>query len=79
MKFYNPFKWHIIEKDGLFWVRKLELHEWAYMSTNDSVWLWYMAHPECAFHSLEDASVKRYKYPELLKKYKDQQKIKVHV
>ena len=79
MKLYNPFKWHIIEQYGRFWVRKLSIVGWLFMSKNDSVFHWCSADPCCSFYSLEDASVKLSKYPELLKKYKDHQKIKVHV
>ena len=79
MKFYNPFKWHIIEQYGRFWVRKFELHGWAYMSTNDSIWSWRFATSDCAFYSIESAQEKLNKYPSQLKEYKDKQKIKVHV
>lgn len=47
-KFYNPFKAHIIEFNGEYFVRKLTLLGWAYKSNNTDYWyhfkLDYVAH-----------------------------------
>ena len=80
MKFYNPFKWHIIEQGGRFWVRQFSILGWLHMSNgDDAVYLWVTRLTACSFSSLEKAEDKLKKYPEILRKYKESQKIKVHV
>jgi len=80
MKLYNPFKWHIIEQNGGYWIRKLSFGTWLYLENKpNEINTWLHQHITLSFKTLEDASVKLSKYPELLKKYKDHQKIKVHV
>jgi len=80
MKLYNPFKWHIIEQYGQFWIRKLGVGFWLYLENKpNEINIWLYKYETLAFKTLEDASVKLHKYPELLQKEKDKQKIKVHV
>lgn len=80
MKLYNPFKWHIIEQNGRFWVRKYSIAGWLYLENKpNEINIWLHKYETLAFKTLEDASVKLHKYPELLQKEKDKQKIKVHV
>lgn len=30
MKFYNPFKWHIVEINGMYFVRRFSIFWWEY-------------------------------------------------
>lgn len=81
MKLYNPFKWHIIEQNGLFYVRKYTIGlGWMYLDSHRATTLeWMRCVPNAGFPLLEKAQDKLKNYPALLQKEKDKQKIKVHV
>ena len=40
VKFYNPFKIHILESEGFFYVRKRKLIGWGFLDQKDNYW-WY--------------------------------------
>ncbi len=59
MKLYNPFKPHIVEYDGWYYVRKLTIVGYKIQDRRDDYW-WYVK--EYWYHgrmSLEEAKVKR--------------------
>jgi hypothetical protein len=61
MKFYNPFKPHVIEVGGLFYVRKFSLSNsyfnsgWLYLVPNNG----FHVDPSVSFDRLEYATVER--------------------
>jgi len=81
MKLYNPFKWHIIEQNRVFYVRKYTIGlGWLYLDSHRATTLeWMKRISNAGFPSLEKAQEKLKNYPELLQEEKNKQKIKVHV
>ena len=85
MKFYNPFKWHIIEHEGLFLVRRYSfLFCWEYldclpMTTNT----WKFSLRYATFLTLEEAKFKLKIHKQLTTAPSNKRinvgKIKVHV
>lgn len=58
MKFYNPFKWHIVEISGKFFVRKLFLIPVTFIYASRNACFWHykdVAFEYCA-HETEDAA-----------------------
>jgi hypothetical protein len=54
---YNPFKPHVYkDKHGRFYIRRLDLEGWRYLSSFINVWL-YFAYESDSYSSLEQARV----------------------
>lgn len=56
MKFYNPFKWHIVQNQGgYFYIRKYDFR-WIFMSDDGSVWrALENVNSRCRFNSIGKA------------------------
>jgi hypothetical protein len=81
MKFYNPFKPHIIEKRGRFWIRKrVILGGWMYLDDLPMSLDWFnMGLIADSFSTHEEASIKLSALDSLIKKNNEFNKVKVHV
>jgi hypothetical protein len=80
MKLYNPFKPHIIEICGKFWIRKLSiLGGWVYLDNQKMSAHWYSLSWLNDFNTHEDASIKLSALPTLIKSVNEFNKVKVHV
>lgn len=69
MKFYNPFKLHIIGIDDKFYVRKLTIFGCKYLDNDGSTYFWYIDSGNfyVKFNTLEKAKLALVAYPELIK------------
>ena len=66
MKFYNPFKWHIVkDKNNNYWVRSLSIIGWRWLDEENYSWLLQEGAP--SFRTLQEAR-------DMLKKVKERNK-----
>lgn len=66
MKFYNPFKWHIVkDESNNYWVRSLSILGWRWLDEDNYSWLLQEGAP--SFRTLQEAR-------DMLKKVKERNK-----
>jgi hypothetical protein len=70
MKFYNPFKAHVIElANGTFYVRQFGIFGWQYLDRRDNYW-WTRTNNWNYYDTLESAIKRRgYNPTKILKVY----------
>ena len=69
MKFYNPFKLHIIGIDDKFYIRKLTIFGWEYLDIECGIIYFWCGDSKsfAKFNTLEKAKLALVAYPELIK------------
>ncbi len=78
MKFYNPFKPHIISIDGDFYVRRLSIksRKWVYIEQRkDNIFWRYARSLYTTFSTLEQAKICLLNYPKLIEEHKQKNKV----
>jgi len=60
MKFYNPFKWHIVQfENGMFGIRRYHMLSWEYRERPEfGKWSWFLSEhvlKYCMFDTLAQA------------------------
>lgn len=58
MKLYNPFKAHLIECDGYYYVRSIGFFVWQFLDSDGNYW-WDNSHKFHARYLLEEQARKR--------------------
>ena len=78
MKFYNPFRWHIVEQDSVYYIRKWTMLGWAYLCGSLDLKIEYFTSAFVGIATLDKAIAKIKALPLIKAERELKRKIKIY-